>query len=111
MLLIQLGKLFVRFFLGDELFLEAELFGLLLEIALRRDAVDLRQITRVEYFSNYEVFDLFLLASFLLIRVDHVEDLHAFALALLRIIFAANMLMIYVFVVELLARGAVRALD
>ena len=68
--------------------------GLLFEITLRRDAADLGQVTRVEHFTDDEVFDLFLLSSFFFICVDHIENLHSSILT--------AFLMVYIFMIELL---------
>ena len=84
------------------------MFGLLFEISLCCDAIDFCQITCVKHFTENEVLELFLLASFFLICVDHVQYLHSLDLALLAIF--ANYILVYVFMVELLAQGASWAL-
>ena len=84
------------------------MLGLLFEIILRCYAIDFGQGTCVKHFIDYEVFGLLLLASFFLICVDHVEDLHSPTHALLAIFYA--LLKVYVLMIVFLAIGAIRTL-
>ena len=92
----------------DVHFLPALELGLLFEISLCSDAIDFGQVTSVKHFTDYVVFNLFLLASLFLICIDHVENLHCRASCLLGVI--TTLLMVYVFLIVLLTMGAMRTL-